>query len=98
MPPYLTDRKGFPHREIDTDPTSPLRNLPNLVAKKLDVGPVANSDILTTNVIPITRELLLRTDFQDSEFIDEQSMDSRFWEHESGDYFIAGNIQNHVEF
>ena len=62
---------------------------------KCDVGHVANSDTSRMNVLVGD---VHRTINHHSDCIDNGTLDTRYWEHESGDYFVAGNIKNHFEF
>ena len=91
MPPYHTAQTGLLNHQHQSLP----QNIRKLDVTKCNVGHAANSDTSRMNVLVGDVHRAIN---HHSDCIDNETFDTRYWEHESGDYFIAGNIFNHFEF
>ena len=93
--PYHTEQKGLLNHRDTTTTKACRQNIRNLDVTKYAVGHAANSDTSRMNVLVGD---VHRTINHHSDRIDNGTLDTRYWEHESGDYFVASNIKNHFEF
>ena len=82
MPPYHTDQKALLNHRDTTTTKACRQNIRNLDVTKCAVGHAANSDTSRMNVLVGD---VHRTINHHIDCIDNGPLDTRYWEHESGD-------------